>query len=176
MSTPMFRPARTTMPGRRYFEKPCNSAVSAYSPGRKLSSRYDPSLSLTAVNVPATVGLVALMVTPGSTPPCSSCTTPRMVPSAALCASDDPHTRSIRSVPHATRFMRSSNPLCWETDGPPDGMRNGREGISRDDSSAPETAGNYWCCSNAKRMRWQSLSAPLCNHARHVSKFLKGVV
>jgi hypothetical protein len=85
-STDRFNPARMTMPVRDTFENPCSSPVSVYSPGGRSMSRYSPCGPETAVRMPATVGLVAEMAAPGRRAPCTSWTTPRMLPSDAICA------------------------------------------------------------------------------------------
>src|SRR5262245_1994496 len=54
--------------------------VTEYTPGRRSTIRYWPALSVTTVrNFSMSAGLVASTVTPGSTPPEASLTTPAIV-------------------------------------------------------------------------------------------------
>ena len=73
------RPARVTVPN------PASSAVSRYVPIRS-GIRNAPAPSLTARNVLPEASFVAVMVTPGSTPPCVSLTVPLSVASCAAAA------------------------------------------------------------------------------------------
>src|SRR5882724_1143267 len=68
--TPMLMPSRITMP------KPPSSYWTEYTPGATPGRRYTPSSLVTVVRAPWSAGLVAVTVTPGSTPPLASATRP----------------------------------------------------------------------------------------------------
>src|SRR5579864_2627546 len=73
----------SSMPSRLTVAKPGSVNVSPYVPGRRFSIRYTPLASVLAERTPSiSAGLLASTVTPGSTPPVASFTTP----ANALCA------------------------------------------------------------------------------------------
>ncbi len=75
--------ATSSIPVRVTTEKPGMVKVTEYTPGRRSTMRYWPALSVIAVLTPSiSTGLLASTVTPGSTPPEASLTTP----ARALCA------------------------------------------------------------------------------------------
>src|SRR5262249_25653775 len=67
----------TSTPVRVSVVKPESENVNLYGPGRRLSMRYRPWSSVETARTPSiSTGLAASTVTPGSTPPDSSLTTP----------------------------------------------------------------------------------------------------
>ena len=66
-----------TMPSRIKLENPGKVKLTRYVPGRRAAIAYRPSTSVTAVRVfSMSAGLATSTVTPGSTPPLESVTTP----------------------------------------------------------------------------------------------------
>src|SRR5207237_2178133 len=83
-------------PSRFSERKPVRLKVTVYTPGRRSTTLYTPCASVTADRTPSmSTGLAASTVTPGSTPPEQSRTTPRML----LCA--DAATGSSRNIDNA---------------------------------------------------------------------------
>ena len=77
----------STMPSRLTVLKPVNENVTAYVPGRKSTTRYCPVASLmTDRTFSIRTGLAASTVTPGSTAPDTSLTTPVIAPCARTAA------------------------------------------------------------------------------------------
>src|SRR6266850_728143 len=78
------KPAGSSMPARLTTLKPASVNVTVYSPGRRSIIRKSPATSVvTVLTFSIRAGLLASTVTPGSTAPVASFTTPAM----ALCAS-----------------------------------------------------------------------------------------
>jgi hypothetical protein len=73
-------PAVSATPSRRTLPNPASEYVISYVPGRKSTMLYRPWASVTTVRVRSiSAGLVASTVTPGSTPPDVSRTTPAIL-------------------------------------------------------------------------------------------------
>ena len=100
---------RSSMPSRLTVAKPGSVKVTVYGPGRRSTMRYSPWLSVTAVLEPAiSAGLLASTVTPGSTAPEVSLTTPVMLLCAhAAAGSRNMHTATSRAI-RWKRIYRSS--------------------------------------------------------------------
>jgi hypothetical protein len=81
-STLMFavNDAVSSTPSRRTVLKPCSANVTVYDPGTRLMILYWPAASVTAVRTfSISDGLAASTVTPGSTAPVASFTTPAIL-------------------------------------------------------------------------------------------------
>ena len=75
------KPDVSSMPSRTKVLNPGSVNVTVYVPGRSASISYRPAPSVTVVRTPSmSAGLVVSTVTPGSTPPVSSVTSPAMLP------------------------------------------------------------------------------------------------
>jgi hypothetical protein len=78
-------PVVTAMPSRRWLAKPGRVNVMTYGPGRRSTILNTPIASVVAVRVPwMRAGLAASTVTPASTAPESSLTTPAILPLATF--------------------------------------------------------------------------------------------
>jgi hypothetical protein len=79
--------------------KPGSVKVTAYTPGRKSMMRYCPSPSLVVTRTfSIRTGLVASTVTPGSTPPVASLTTPAIALWAQAGGADMPRTSAAAAM------------------------------------------------------------------------------
>src|SRR5262245_17598813 len=91
------------MPSRLSVVKPARLKVTTYVPGRTSTILYCPSPSVTTVRTfSIRAGLAASTITPGSTAPDVSLTTPA-IPLGDCCAHESPGRRS----PHVNAAMRS---------------------------------------------------------------------
>ena len=80
-STGVVCPTRTWMFSRMMVWNPASSILTTYVPGTSEGNRLTPPASVTPVMDPATsTGLLIVIVTPGTTPPCSSVALTRMLP------------------------------------------------------------------------------------------------
>src|SRR5262249_40739339 len=80
------------MPWRTTVWKPDSSSFTSYVPGTSDGKRYVPAASVTPFMAPDTrTGLLMVIVTPGTTPPCSSVAFTRMLP-VCTCALADAAT------------------------------------------------------------------------------------
>src|SRR5262249_47989093 len=80
------------MPCRTTVWKPDSSSFTSYVPGTSDGKRYVPAASVTPFIEPDTrTGLLMVIVTPGTTPPCSSVALTRMLP-VCTCALADAAT------------------------------------------------------------------------------------
>src|SRR5262245_2398018 len=96
------------MPSRLTVLKPSNANVTEYVPGRKSTTRYCPVASvLTDRTFSIRTGLATSTVTPGSTPPDTSLTTPVIAP----CAAAGADMKNVRArIPRATIASRIPSP------------------------------------------------------------------
>ena len=122
-STCTVGPTTRTMFSVMSSRKPGSRAVSVYGPGGRLAREYSPSGPATVSrNVPVS-SCVATIVVPGSTPPCSSTTTPRIadVPCAtasAVAAHASPRTKQPTTMirmhaPPRGRRCRRPRRFAW---------------------------------------------------------------
>src|SRR5262249_39215188 len=89
-------PAVSSTASRRTTLNPDNEKLTAYVPGRRSTTLYWPSLSVTTVRTfSMSAGLAASTVTPGSTAPVVSRTTPAIAPVVADCARAIPGLSTI---------------------------------------------------------------------------------
>src|SRR5262245_8074201 len=80
-------PALIAIPSRRTVVNPASANVTVYVPGRRSTMLYRPSPSVMAVRTfSMSAGLAASTVTPGSTAPDVSLTSPAMLPVVTACA------------------------------------------------------------------------------------------
>ena len=80
-STGVVWPTSTMMFSRVIVVKPESSSFTVYVPGTSEGNRLTPPASVTPDMDPATsTGLLIVIVTPGTTPPCSSVALTRMLP------------------------------------------------------------------------------------------------
>src|SRR5688572_7921613 len=119
---------RSSMPSRLTVVNPGSVNVTVYGPGRRSTMRYRPWLSVTAVLEPAiSAGLLASTVTPGSTAPEVSLTTPVMLLWAhAAAGSRNTHTitnRAIRWKPITVPLFKNNGLLRLRLTGNEPGIR-----------------------------------------------------
>ena len=91
----------SSRPSRLTVEKPASVNVTVYAPGLRFSMRYWPVPSVTVVRTfSSSAGLAASTVTPGSTPPDASRTTPviEACANAAAGASTKIKMRAVRCL------------------------------------------------------------------------------
>src|SRR2546425_6817110 len=100
------------MPSRLKDEKPVSVNVTVYVPGMSSMMRYSPRSSVTALRTfSMRTGLDASTVTPGSTAPDVSVTTPAMVAELVPCADTGAEVTIRNTVAqrprHAMRYMEA---------------------------------------------------------------------
>src|SRR5947207_3137016 len=117
------KPVVSSMPSRLTVVNPPSENVTLYTPGTRLMIRYAPLSSVVTVRVRSmSAGLDASTVTPGSTPPDASRTTPAMLPLSAVCARTGvgaraEHTR--KRTPRIRIFMVPSAASTYHATGAP---------------------------------------------------------
>ncbi len=105
------RPMVSVMPSRTTFWKPASSAVTSYGPTGRATIRYLPCSSLVVVRTRPVSTFLAVIVAPGTIPPDSSSTTPRMSASVARAACDTPRRRVTRKE-RGNLVLMADLPVC----------------------------------------------------------------
>src|SRR6185503_8310985 len=101
--------AGSSIPSRWKTLKPGSVNVTVYNPGRRSMIRYSPLLSVVTLLAPSMrAGLLASTVTPGSTAPVASLTTPAI----ALCALALPGENASRAQPASRTAATLLQTIC----------------------------------------------------------------
>src|SRR5215471_11838200 len=104
-STVVVIPPDSSIPSRSVGRQPSSQNRTSYKPGRRLSMRYRPSLSVTAVRLfSMSAGLLASMATPASGSPDGSLTDPTI----ATCAHVVPESMARMNIAHANVDTRDT--------------------------------------------------------------------
>src|SRR6266849_6270635 len=116
------------MPSRLKDEKPVSVNVTVYVQGMSSMMRYSPRSSVTALRTfSMRTGLDASTVTPGSTAPDVSVTTPAMVAELVPCAGTGAELKIRNAVAQRPRHVMRHMEAPFRTKrSPKDGMNRGR--------------------------------------------------